>query len=140
GVPRGVGGDTVVGPHHRVAVVLQPGGAIVATAATVHDAADPHQVARRELGDGSARRPDAPDDFMTGNTGIPGAGPLRSHLVQIGMTEPAVGDVNLNVVGPRLPTADGERLQLTVTGVSAIGFDRHIGSSPCRVNGQSVIV
>ena len=115
----------VVGADHAVAVILQPAGAVFAVLAAVDDAADPDQVAGLEGGDLGAHGRNPPDDLVTRHAGKLGTRPLCADLVEVGMTDTAVGDVDLHVVGTRRTTGDVHRLQELVAGICAVGFDGH---------------
>src|SRR3546814_14294999 len=90
----------VVGADHVVAVVLQSLGALLALFAAVDDAADADEVADLEAGRLGAGRRHAADDLVPGHARILRARPFRTHLVDVGVAQAAVGDVDLHVVRP----------------------------------------
>src|SRR5690606_38902657 len=94
GVPGLIIGHAVVGADHGVAVVLQAVAALLALAAAVDDAAHAHQVAGLEAGDPGADLGHPADDLVSRHAGEQRAGPFRPHLVQVGVADAAVGDVD----------------------------------------------
>lgn len=112
-----------------LAILLQARVAGRAMMATVDQAADADRVADLELGHRTADGRNVADDFVPGHAGVQRVGPLVAGLVQVGMADAAVGDVDLDVVRPRLAANNVERRQRRVSGVGAIGFYCH-GVSP----------
>lgn len=92
---------------------------------TVHQAADADRVADREAGHLCADGAHVPHDLVAGNAGIEGAGPLRAYGVQVGMTDAAVRDVDLDVVRAGSAALDVERFEWLVGGMGALGSDGH---------------
>src|SRR5690606_29335228 len=115
----------VVGADHAVAVVLQPGLAILAVPATVDDAADPDQIAHLIPRHLRADRTHAADDFMARHTGELGAGPFGTHLVQVRVADAAVEDVDLHIMRARSAAGDLHGFERLGAGVGAVGLDRH---------------
>src|SRR5690606_5215525 len=101
-----VGNGRVVGADHAVAVVLQPGLAILAVPATADGAADPHQIAHLIPRHLRAARTHAADDFMARHTGESGAGPFGTYLVQVRVADAAIEDVDLHIMRARRAAGD----------------------------------
>jgi hypothetical protein len=51
--------------------------------------------------------------------------PFRSHLMQIGMADAAIGNVDLNVMRPRVAAGDFHGLKRLVAGMGAVGTNFH---------------
>src|SRR5699024_9240957 len=118
-------GREVVGADHAVAIVLQPLGAFVAVLATVDDAADAHKVANLEIRHVRTHVGYAPNDLVARHARKMSAGPFGTHLVQVGMTDAAVSDVDPNIVRTGFTPGDFQRFQRLVARVGAIGFYVH---------------
>ena len=69
--------------------------------------------------------PHHPDDFVARHTGMLGAFPFGPHLVQVGVADATVGDVDLDVMDAGGAAGDLERFERFVGGVGAIGFHKH---------------
>ena len=106
-----------------VAVVLQALIAIGTVLTAVDDAANTHQVPGLELGYVSAYSRHSPHDFMARYTGIERTRPFRPHLVKVGVTDTAEGNVDLHIVGARCAASDLQRLEEFVAGIGAISVD-----------------
>jgi hypothetical protein len=100
---------TVVGERHPgLAVLLQPLAAVRAGAAGVDHAADRGQVAGGETTHTASDAADTANDLVPGNHGIDRAGPFAAHGVQVGMTDSAVLNVDLDVARPGLAAVEGQ--------------------------------
>ena len=100
-----------------LAVDFQPGAAGAALAAGVDQHADTDGLADLKVGDIGTNRRDAPDDLMARHHRVGRVAPPVPRLVNIGMTDTAVKNVNRNIVGagiaPRkLPRRDRRCLRL----------------------------
>src|SRR5690606_24109576 len=103
----------------------QPVGAFFAVAAAVDDAADADQVAGREPGDVGADLGHPADDLVARHAREDRPGPFGPHLVQVGMADAAIGDLDPHVFRAGLAPGDVERHQRLVAGMGAVGLDGH---------------
>ncbi|MNN30577.1 hypothetical protein D3C81_1442310 [compost metagenome] len=122
---RGVRRREVIGADHAVAVVLQTTDAVLTLLAAIDDAADANQLAKLEARDMRAYCGHPPDDFVARHAGELGSGPLRPDLMQIGVADAAIRDVDLHVMGAGTAAGDFHRLQRLVAGICAVGINRH---------------
>ena len=101
----------VVGERRRRrTVLLLPVPARRAGAAGVDEAADRREVPFLEAADGAPHARHAADDLVTGDAGVRRRHvrlPLVADLVQVGVADPAVEDVDPDVLRPRLAARDG---------------------------------
>jgi len=109
-----------------VAVIFETLVAIRALLTAVDDASDADEISDLVALDMGANRRNPPNDLVSGDAGIECAGPFRTNLVKIGMTDAAEGNGDLNVVCADRAAGDIERLERLVAGVSAVSFDGHI--------------
>ena len=123
---RRVGRRAVVGADHAVAVILQPFVAFGAMLAAVHDAADAHQVANLVGGDMAAHGGDAAHDLVPRHAGIQRARPFAAHLVQVGMADAAIDDLDPNVMGAHRAAGDLHAVQRLVGGLGPHGKNGHV--------------
>jgi len=113
----------VVGEGRLRTELLEARPALRAGAVRVHHAADCGDVARLELGYGRADFGDAPNDLVSGNAGIDGGhhtAPFVADLVEIGVTDATVENLDLYIVFGWIATRDhgrGERRCCTGSGV-----------------------
>ena len=108
-----------------VAVVLQALIAIGTVLTAVDDAANTHQVPGLELGYVSSYRRHSPHDFMARYTGIERTRPFRPHLVKVGVTDTAEGNVDLYVMRTRTASRDLEGFERSVACMGGISVDVH---------------
>ena len=94
-----------------VAVVLQALIAIGTVLTAVDDAANTHQVPGLELGYVGTNSRHSTHDFMARYSGIQRSRPFRSHLVKVGVTDTAEGNVDLYVMRTRTAPRDLERFE-----------------------------
>jgi len=97
-VTRRVCCRAVVCADHVGAVILQPRIAVLAALAAVDDAADADEIGDLEAGHLRANGRHATDDFVSGHAGEQRAFPLGAHLMEVGVTDAAEGDVDLHVM------------------------------------------
>src|SRR5207249_2910703 len=90
--------------------------------AAVDETADADGVAGLESGHVAADRRHMTDDLVARHAGVDRPLPLRADLVEVGMADAAISDVDLDVARAGLAPLDGDRLQRLVGGVGAIGF------------------
>ena len=83
------------------AVLFQSPLTVHAGATGIDHAADGGKVARLELGDFGADFRHPAHDLMAGYAGVEGAGPFTTRGVQVGVTDPAVQDLDGHVGRPR---------------------------------------
>ena len=99
---RAVVAPGVVGADEALdAVVFQARLAVGADAAGVDQHADAGQVAGLEPGHLRADRRHAADDLVAGHHGIHRAAPLVAHLVDVGVADAAVGDLDDHIARAR---------------------------------------
>src|SRR6478735_10441563 len=98
---RVVGADVVVD-----AVGLQPGRAVLAGAAGVDQAADPHPVTDLELGGVGSDRGDDAGDLVTGYQWVHRGAEFAAGATDVGVADPRVGDVDQQVVRADVPPVD----------------------------------
>ena len=79
-----------------------------AVAAGIDHAADRGEIAGLELRHVAANLHDAADDFMAGDHGIDGVPPFVAGLVQVGVADAAVEDLDDHIGGERVATLDGK--------------------------------
>lgn len=94
--------------------------------AAVDDAADAHQVARLETLHVRADGGDPAHDLVARHTGVLGAIPFGTHLVQVGVADAAEGDVDLDIMHAGRAAGDLQRFERLVARVGAIGFHKHL--------------
>jgi hypothetical protein len=99
--------------------------------AAVDHATHADQVADLEAGDVLADRGYAADDLVTWYAGVERARPLGAHLMQVGVADATIRDVDLDVVVARCASDDIERFERLVGGMGAIGFYGHGNSFTC---------
>jgi hypothetical protein len=91
--------------------------------AAIDDTANANEIARPEVRYVRAYGGHAPDDFMAGNAREPCARPFRAHLVQVGMANAAVGDLDLDVVRARRAAGNPHGFQGFVARMGTVGRD-----------------
>ena len=77
-----------------------------------------------DLGDGA-------DNFVTGNARPDRVFPIVGALVEIGMADPAEGDVDLDLASPKRLAIEADWLKLLMGAQGAIADDGHRGSFCC---------
>src|SRR5690606_6083574 len=98
----------VVGHHGAaLAVLLEPGAALLALAAAVHHAADADPVAGLHVGDGAADLRDDAGDLVAGHHRKDGLTPFLAHLVDVGVADARVLDLDGDVLRTELTPLDG---------------------------------
>ena len=98
----------VVGPDRPLITVLFLAVlAVAAGSAGIDHAADRRPVARLETAHIGADPCHQADNLMTRHAGVGRALPFIACLMQVGMTDAAVADVDLDIVGSRWPPFDG---------------------------------
>src|SRR3990167_7305041 len=95
GVARLICCREVVGADHIVTVVFQADFALFAVLAAVDDTTNPDKIAWLKAGDVSTNGRYPADDFVAGNAGELGARPFSASLMQVGVADAAVGNVDL---------------------------------------------
>ncbi|MNV40938.1 hypothetical protein D3C71_1325590 [compost metagenome] len=114
-----------------LAVLLQVQAAGLAVPAGIHHAAHAGVIARLELGDVLAHLRDAADDFVARHHRVHRIAPIAARLMQVGMANAAVQDVNQHVVVARLAAREAEGNERgvgTVGGVATgLGHDGFAG-------------
>ncbi|MHC2543083.1 hypothetical protein ACVINY_003731 [Sinorhizobium meliloti] len=103
-----VGLDAVVGHHEARQILLQVEITLGAGRAGVDEAADTHPVADLEPGDLGADCPDDADDLVARYHGEGRIAPFVARLVDVGMADAAIFDVDHHVVVARFATLEGE--------------------------------
>jgi len=104
----------VVGQRDVGTELLQSDFAFRARSVRVDEAADGRKISGLEFGDRRTHLRHAADNFMAGNAGIHGgheATPLITGLVEIGMADAAIQDVDLHVLVRGIPACDGGQRQ-----------------------------
>src|SRR4051812_14848709 len=100
----------VVGEGRELlAVLLESAPATRAGAAGVNHAADGGEIALFEFRDGTAGLDYASYDFVAGHDGVDRIVPLVARLVEIGVADAAIQDVDHYIVRERMTALDGER-------------------------------
>lgn len=120
-----IAGFAVIGEDHVLAIVLQPIVAVRALTATIHEAAYAHLISDVEASDGPPYGGHTADDFMAGHAGVLNARPLRADLMDVGVADAAVGDIDLHVVRAGCAPEYCHGLKGLIAGVGAIGMDGH---------------
>ena len=92
-------------------VALRAGGA---RTAAVHQAPHANEVADLVRGDLGPDRGDAAHDFMARHQRIRGHAPVVVSEVDVGVTDPAIGDVDRDVPGTDMTARDRERFEILV--------------------------
>ena len=105
-----------------LAELLLVGPAGLAGAAGVHQAADARQVADLEAPNLLPRGNDRADNFMPRHTRVGGRPPLRPGRVDVGVADAAVGDLDDDVVGPRIAAVEAKGLQRLGGGKRGVGL------------------
>jgi hypothetical protein len=91
--------------------------------AAVDHAADSDDIAGLEAGDVGTDRTYVADDLVARDAREAGAGPFRADGMQVGVADTAERNLDLNVVGTRLPALDRERFERPVGCIGAVGAD-----------------
>jgi hypothetical protein len=103
---------TVVGKTHAFrAELLLAGVAGLAVATGIHEATDADVVPDPETLDRRAGRLHGAHDLVPGDHGKDRAAPFVTDLVEVGMADPAEGDVDHDIVGTGFAPLDCERGQ-----------------------------
>ncbi len=118
-------GLAVVGTDHVVAIVFQTFFAIRTGLAAVDDTAHADQVTDLEFADVVADGGNTAHDLVTGDAGVLGAGPFGTDLVQVGVADAAIGDVDLHIVRAGGAAGDFQMFDRLVGGVGTISVDWH---------------
>ena len=90
------------------AVLFEAAPAILAGAAGIDHAADGGYIALSEFRHALSDLNHAAHDFVAGNYGVDGVAPLIACLMQVGMTDPAVEDIDEYIVVGGVAPFDGE--------------------------------
>jgi len=102
----------IIGPgRDGLAILLQCAPAGPAMAARIHHAADARQIAGAKRGDGTADRGDAADDLVAGHHRIERIAPVVAALVEIGVADAAIEDLDLHIARAGVAPLEAERLQ-----------------------------
>ena len=114
-----------------VAILLEPAKARLAAPAGIDHAADPHGVACLELRHLGADASDAADDLMARDHGIDRAAPVVAGVVDVGVADAAIENVDHDVVGARIAPLEppGREPLLRGVGGPARNLHHHIASS-----------
>ena len=131
----------VVGEGEVRAELLEAGLALGAGAVGVDHAADCGEVAGLEFGYRGADLGDAADDLVAGDAGVDGghhAAPLIAGLVEIGVTDAAEEDFDLNVVLGWIAPRDRSGGKRRSRAGSGIGF-RLVHELPFDLNSGPVL-
>jgi hypothetical protein len=107
-------------------VLLVSTAASRALPAGIHHAADANGITRLESADLRTDIAHATHDFVAGHDGISRHAAMIANLMQIGVTHPAVKDVDHHVVRPWLPTLELERGERISRGVRRVAEDVHV--------------
>ncbi len=107
------------------AILLEILVAMVAMTAAVDHAADADDLADLGLGDLRSDLGDPADDFVAGDAGKGDARPFAAGAVQIGMADPAIEDVEGDVLRPGFPAVDRPGREFRVGGLRGVSFDLH---------------
>ena len=105
-----------VGDLTLEAVLLLAGLAVLALAAGVHEAADADPVADGVLRDLGADLADHAGDLVAGHHREQGLAPLLAGLVDVGVADAGVRDVDHHVVRARVAALDGAALERLASG------------------------
>jgi hypothetical protein len=104
--------ESVVGHHERAAAKLfLPVVASFAVPAGVHETTDTDRIACGEPRHRAPDTADPPDDLVPGNHGEHPVSPLVANLMNIGMADAAIEDLDQDVFGTRVPALEVERSQ-----------------------------
>jgi hypothetical protein len=102
--------------------LLEPSLAFRAFTAGINETTDSGQIARFEFGHMIARLNYAPDDFMPGHHRIDRTAPLITDLMDIGMADAAVQNLDLDVMRTNFAPLKTERAQWIGWAVSGISL------------------
>jgi hypothetical protein len=83
--------------------------AVEAVAAGIDEAADPSQIALLELFDLAPHPRDTADDLVAGHDGVDCVPPLVAGEMHVRVADPAIENLDLHVLRPRLPALEAER-------------------------------
>jgi hypothetical protein len=115
----------VVGHDHAVAAILLEAVLAGPTGATgVDHATDPDGIADGVGGHRGPDRSDAANDLVARHDREAGHAPVVVHEVDVGMADPAIEDLDGDIVGSRLAPLDAERAQGAAGGFGAVGACR----------------
>jgi hypothetical protein len=91
----------------------------------LYEATDPHHVSRCEPGDVLPDSGDAPDDLVSWNTRVLGNAPVVAGEVNVGVTDAAMIDLDLNVLRTGEAPFDLEWLNRGPGILGSVSFDLH---------------
>jgi len=109
GPPRLLFGAAVGARHAVVAILLEAIGARPAVAAAVHHAPHAHQIPGFPRRDSAPDRFHPADDFVPRNLRVLARAPLAAHGVEVRVTDSAVHDADVHVVGAHVATLEAPR-------------------------------
>ena len=113
----------VVGGAHPFFTILFLAGVALWTFATgINEAADTGEVADFEFCDLIARLDHAADNFVSRHHGINRVAPFVAGLMDVGVADAAIEDLDLDVVGTHIPALEAERRKRICGTLSGIGF------------------
>ena len=111
------------------AIIFQILFAAGACAAAIDQTAHAHDIAHLEAGDLCPDGADVTDDFMARNAGVKRAAPFGADLMQVGMADAAIGDVDLHIARTYRAPFDRHGFKGFVASRGAIGKESHGGIS-----------
>lgn len=119
-------GQAVIGGNEAMfAILLKSVIAGEAALTAIYHATDTNRIADLEPSDLAADCAHMADDLMTGNARVERSAPFGANLMKIGMADPAIGDVDLDIEGTGLTPPDVDRLQRLVAGIGTKSFRDH---------------
>ena len=96
----------IVGQHQLITKLFKIIPAVLASAAGINHATDRDDVALPEFLYRIPDLDDATDDFVSRHAWIGRAAPFVTNDMEIGMANPAEQNLNLNIVGRRIPALE----------------------------------
>lgn len=105
-----------------IAVLLEVAFTAWTTAAGVDHATDCHKVANFKIFHLFARCCNEAYNFVAGNKGIKSVLPLVARGMNVGMADPAIKNLDLNIVRPKISSINCKRTKWSRCALSGIAF------------------
>ena len=109
-------------------VVLQTLVAVGAGAAGINETADSDPVTRGEFCHGSTDLLDHADDLVAGNHRVKGTAPFIASLMDVRVTDAAVGNLQMDIMGARFTVLEREGGERCGCGLGSVAFGRDHGN------------
>ena len=108
--------------HPLFAILFLSGFALLTTSTRVDKASDPNKIAGFELFHSVTGFYDAPDNFVPWHHWVDRAPPFVAGLMDVGMADTTIRDVNVDIVGLHVSSLEAERCNCIRGALRSIGF------------------